>query len=147
MGHIYPGIKTPITVGLALGLITYLVVFNLDLMLTTLRSLVSAPRAHLLAKIKEGKPKRENVGNAPGKTGPTKLMTGWPKRAKEFEIFPAKNRDQTPSDRWIAIFAVCLFFKLISNFSTAGLELLKNKFRKPRKAEAVTEPQPVGSRE
>jgi hypothetical protein len=51
--------KTPILVAFVLGLITYLVVFNLNLITATLQTLISAPKAYLLSKMMESPSKEE----------------------------------------------------------------------------------------
>jgi hypothetical protein len=49
----WPGITTPVCVSVVAGFITYLIVFNLNILLSVGHSVISVPQNHLLRKMAE----------------------------------------------------------------------------------------------
>ncbi|KAF1956502.1 hypothetical protein CC80DRAFT_412723 [Byssothecium circinans] len=125
----WSGIRTPICVSAIGGIITYLVVFNLNILESLARSALSGPRNYLIGKMASTRP----LPNRPELTGGK--TNRWQSRAKDFEIFPKRDQNPKPSDWWLLLFAVRLLF-------TSAYNILSKPFRNrpPRRKPALPEP-------
>ncbi len=92
----YPGISTPLIVTAVLGIITYLIVWNLKIIVSMLSRLVERPRAYLLTMMK--------VKSTTGPYARTPESKQWARRADRFEVFPRKDEDGKPSTWWLLLY-------------------------------------------
>lgn len=135
----WPGIRTPVCVAAIGGIITYLIVFNLDILESLGRSTLSGPRNYLIGKMSFTQPlstgmkkktpsepidpSKLNNGNIETDTLPNSAQR-WQSRAKDFEVFPRRDRNPKPSDWWLLLFAVQLSF-------TSAYSILSKLWRNP----------------
>jgi hypothetical protein len=86
MSATYPGIRTPLSAAAVIGIITYLVVINLNLLIgafqCTKSFLLRDMGAELSASNKQG----------------------WKSKAKSFEAFPHQDKNPKPSNWWLLIY-------------------------------------------
>ncbi|KAF4219114.1 hypothetical protein CNMCM5878_003969 [Aspergillus fumigatiaffinis] len=120
----WPGIRTPICASAIGGIITYLVVFNLDTLESLGRSVLSGPRNYLIRKMSSTQSlspgmKEKTASQPPDRSKlkgnferniPLSSAQQWQSRAKDFEIFPRPDKNPKPSDWWLLLFAVRLSF-------------------------------------
>ncbi len=94
--------KTLIYTAIAVGISTYLIVFNLNNLVLQCSKAYSSVRSHLVAQMKSSR-------NGSG---------FWSKKAKRFNAFKPQHEKAHPSEWWIAIFLVrtlvLWFFKCLS---------------------------------
>lgn len=91
----YPGLTVPGAVAAVIGSITYLVVFNLNIVISALHRLFTAPRKFLL--------KNMEAENMRGKG-----FVDWPSRANDFDLFPLPDKGRRPSNWWLLFYAIYL---------------------------------------
>ncbi|KAF2876370.1 hypothetical protein BDV95DRAFT_602359 [Massariosphaeria phaeospora] len=118
----WSGIRTPVCVSAIGGIITYLVVFNLDLLESLARSALSGPRNYLVGRMAftGNMEPTQPLANRPEPIGGK--TDRWQSRAKDFEVFPRRDQNPKPSDWWLLLFAVRLSF-------TSAYNILSKPFR------------------
>jgi len=117
---------TPISVAAVIGSITYLTVFNLNLIISKFQEVVSGPKKYLLDRMAEEKPtEAKEVESNPAERTPY-----WPDKAKRFEIFAQKDKGSKPSDWLIVIFAFRLLLQKTLGFCKGGWGIVKSKLHR-----------------
>jgi hypothetical protein len=90
------------------GIVTYLVVLNLDPLLRLGHHVAEAPRKYLLNKM-DPTHAQPDENQSEEKSSSTKSAEKWSSRAKRFEPFPRPEEGPKPSDWLLFLFAVRVF--------------------------------------
>jgi hypothetical protein len=106
----YPGIATPISVAAVLGIVTYFIIFNLRLIISTLCRLLAIPKEFIL---------RMMARDA------RKFPIDWSARAEEFEAFSHQDKNRKPSNWWLLIYTIRVLPRKIFNPIAELLKRLK----------------------
>jgi hypothetical protein len=91
----------PLLMAMILGIVMYLIVFNLNLLRSGFRRVFSILADFLV---------RQMV--AEGRS--TETRRDWPSKAKRFEVYPHPDKNSRPSNRWLLYYALRLLFRPIS---------------------------------
>jgi len=78
----YPGISTPVVVAVILGILTYVIILNLNRIMVTMDWILSGPRQLLVRKLVNEAPKVNPTGS--GDQATITEPADWPARAKDF---------------------------------------------------------------
>jgi hypothetical protein len=123
-----------------MGLVTYLTVFNLNLIISRVQAVASGPKQYLLDRMAEEKPK---VNEERGSSEPAESPADWPTTAKRFEVFPQKDKTPKPSNWWIVVFALYLLSQKALSLHKGGLKIMSSKFHRAVAEEKEAKPQRV----
>lgn len=144
MSAAYPGIPTSLTVAGILGIITYLIVFNLNSLKSNLFWLLSFPKECLL----------KSMSNEKTSATETRILTEeqvqtsneeqsqWARLAKGFEVFPQINSEGVPSNWWFLVYAFRLLLLVMKKCFRDILKLVSHS-KEIKNADGPGNSQPV----